>query len=166
MTQFNLQKPTNHLFQITKPNLKTFTYQVQAVTLPGFAATTAAGVAPKIADFGIVGTTAIYGDLVMSILLDENMDSYFEMYKWLKELIEPEKGTPVKFNDSVSEGILFILTNNKTTNTDFEVNFHKIWPYSISEIPFETTTTDDGPMAFTVTFKYRTFDITRGGIKH
>lgn len=166
MTQLNLQKPTNHLFQITRPNLKTFTYQVQAVTLPGFSASTAAGPAPKISDFSVIGTSAIYGDLVLSILLDENMDTYFEIYQWLKELVEPEKGTPVKFNDSVAEAVLYILTNNKTLNNDFAVNFHKLWPYAISEIPFDATTSDDAPLSFTATFKYRTFDITRNGTNY
>lgn len=163
MSQLNLQKPTNHLFKITKPGLKTFEFQVQAVTLPGFSASTAAGAAPKIQDFAIIGSTAIYGDLVLSILLDENMDSYFEIYSWLKELVEPEKGTPVKFNDSVAEATLFITTNNKTLNNDFAVDFHKIWPYAVSEIAFDTTTTDDAHLSFTATFKYRTFTINRNG---
>lgn len=166
MSQYNLQKPTNHLFEITKPGLKTFTFQCQAVMLPGFSASTAAGAAPKIQDFAVIGSTAIYGDLVCSILLDENMNSYFELYKWLKELIEPEKGNSVSFRNSTAEAILFITTNNKTLNNDFAVEFHQLWPYAISEIPFDTATTDDAPLTFTATFKYRTFTIVRDGIGH
>lgn len=165
MSQYNLQKPTNHLFEITKPGMKTFNFQCQSVMLPGFSAGTVGGASPKIGDFAIIGTTATYGDLVLSILLDEKMDSYFELYKWLKELIEPEKGNPVSFKDSVAEAILFITTNNKSF-MDFSVEFHQIWPYAVSEIPFDTTTTDDAPLTFTATFKYRTYTIHRDGIGH
>lgn len=162
----NLQKHTNHLLTINKRNTGSFTLMVQSTNVPAITANEATAGAPKRAGFSIIGTALGFGDLTCKVLLDENMDSYFEIYRWIKELVEPEKHNPVKFNDSVSEASLFLLTNNKTDDTKFIIDFHKIWPISLSEINFDAATTDDAPITFDVTFKYRTLTIKRDGISY
>lgn len=162
----NLQKQTNHLLQINKRGTGAFEVMIQSFALPGIALSEAGGPAPKIAGFSVVGTSVGYSDLVCKVLLDENMNSYFDIYKWVKELCEPEKHNGVKFNDSVSEASLYVLTNNKTTDTKFIVNFHRLWPVNLGEIQFDTTTTDDQVITVDVTFKYRTFTINRDGVEY
>lgn len=162
----NLQKHTNHLLTINKRGTAAFTLMIQSTSIPAIIATEAAAGAPKRAGFSIIGTAMNFSDLTCKVLLDENMDSYFELYKWLKELVEPEKHNAVHFNDSVSEASMYLLTNNKTDDTKFIIDFHKLWPIGISEINFDTATTDDAPITFDVTFKYRTFTIKRDGVSH
>ncbi len=159
MTAFNTTKPTNFTFVISKPGIDTAQYQLQSVIIPAVTAGTVQGPSVKLSEFNIIGSTIGYADLVCTFLLDENMDAYLDMYKWIKELIEPEGNNPIPLSQSVADATLYVLTNNLTIHTDFRVHFYRIFPYSISEIPFTTTATDDTPLTFNVSFKYRKFDI-------
>ena len=76
MTVMNLQKPTNHLFKITKKDTTAAMYQLQAVNIPAISAATADGPSIKTGDYAMIGTSITFGDLVCTFLLDENMDAY------------------------------------------------------------------------------------------
>ncbi len=159
MTVLNTTKPTNFNFVISKPGIDKAQYQLQSVNIPAVTAGTVQGPSVKLSEFNIIGSTIAYSDLVCTFLLDENMDAYLDMYNWVKELIEPEANNPVPLSQAVADATLYVLTNNLTIHTDFRVHFYRIFPYSISEIPFTTTTTNDAPLTFTVSFKYRKFVI-------
>lgn len=163
---------SSHVLKFTKRSISDpdkiindFEIQLQEYEVPTFAISTAEGAAPKIAGFQIVGTAVEYTPLTVTALLDEDLKGWLEIYKWMKELVEPKKGNPVKFNDSVAQASLHILTNNRTTR-QLIAEFRNIYPVELTGWVFANNQSDDvPPLTYNVTFQYESYSINDQGIK-
>ena len=158
----NLITTSDHLLVFNRKGIDDFQVQVQAFSLPGITLGTIPGQSYKISSYKIVGSTIEFNDLVCTIILDENMDAYFELYKWFIDLVKPEGVNTIPYEQLQTTGNLHILTNNKTDQR-FELAFYDIFPVSILDIPFETTSTDESNVTVQVTFKYRKFCVIKNG---
>ena len=158
----NLTTSSNHLLVFNRNGIDSFQVQVQAFGLPGITMGTLPGQSYKITSYTIIGSTIEFNDLVCTIILDESMDSYFELYKWFMDLIRPEGANPIPYEQLQTTGNLHILNNNKG-DQKFELAFYDIYPVSILDIPFETTSSDESNINVQVTFKYRKFCVIKNG---
>jgi hypothetical protein len=87
MKQMNFQSELHFDFQIAKlPNVPLF---VQAVQLPGVM-TEPPQTATQFSPLKHIGDTLFFPDLIVSLKLDEQMESWYEMFKWLSGLTRPE----------------------------------------------------------------------------
>ena len=164
MTTKNLLTRTNHLLIFTRPGLADVELLLQDVALPALSITKAAAPAPKVAGHTIPGTGITYTPIVVSVLCDENMDAYLAIYKWLKELVEPYKGNPVKLAESYSQASLHLLTNNKTS-TGLIFEFKNLWPFDLGSVEFSTKDEDDTTVSvFPVSFEYSDYVIKKDGV--
>jgi len=154
----NLITSSNHLLVFNRKGFEDFQVQVQSFGLPGITMGTIPGQSYKITSYKIIGSTIEYNDLVCTIILDEKLDSYFELYKWFMDLIAPEGVNTIPYEQLQTTGNLHILNNNKG-NQEVILNFYDIFPVSILDIPFDTTTSDEGNITVQVTFKYRLFKV-------
>ena len=116
----------------------------------------------------IAGNKLDYGDFQLTFRLDENLESYFEIYSWLTEIGFPEnfkqyaqlKNSSNAYgatNTQYSDGTLTILTSDMVPN--YEVIFQNMYPTTISDILFTATDTDVNYITVTVTFKYQIYHI-------
>jgi hypothetical protein len=116
----------------------------------------------------IAGNKLDYGDFQLTFRLDEDLESYFEIYNWLTAVGFPEnfkQYAKLKNSSSAygsletqySDGTLTILTNEMVPN--FEVNFLNMYPTTISDVDFTATDTDVNYISVTVTFKYQIYHI-------
>lgn len=155
----NILSESSHLFIINKQGTDDTQLMVQSFEMPTITLGQTPGGAPKLEGFQIVGTKMQFDPLILQVLLDEDLQAWYQMYSWMKELVDPKGGNPVKFNDSVSQAQLHILTNNKT-NQNIIIEFKNIWPTTLSGFTFATNTTDDiPPMVFDVTFNFDSFRV-------
>jgi len=113
-----------------------------------------------------------FGDLNLSFLVNEDLDNYYEIYKWLKGLTTPkhqeefyqylntvnEKGRPKDFDKQMSDARLLILNSNY--NAISIVNFFNIFPTSLSTLEFDASATDINYFTAQVNFKYTLYEIT------
>lgn len=122
-------------------------------------------------DIDIPGAKLRYGDLTLRFIVDEDMENYMAIHKWLTGLGFPETTQEYKDlltdkNDvtkpldpkrAFSDGTLYILDSNFKTNAT--VKFRDMFPTYLSSLDFDSTQSDVQYFTSEVTFKYTIYTI-------
>ena len=162
----NTASANNHKFVLNKDGTKTFTWSVQNFSLPDIALSQAnANSSPKVGSWRIVGTGVLYDDLEITFILDENFESYIELYKWMMNLVRPYGAQNTKVLAEESTASLHLMTN-QLSPMGIIFNFHRLYPVRLGGITFDTTNEGEpGILKCSATFSYDTFDIELGADK-
>ena len=129
-------------------------------------------ISTPVKDYTVPGDKMTFGDLNLRFLVNEDLDNYFEIYKWLKGLTNPkntgdfqayinsvdEKGRDSDFTKSMSDARLLVLNSNY--NGIATVNFYNIFPTSLTTLEFDASATDINNFTAEVNFKYTIYEIT------
>ena len=128
-------------------------------------------------DIPVPGDKVLYDDLTVRFLVDEKMENYLAIYKWITGLGYPEPlrqyeqlkkddirtdrivgdaGDPLYFQ--YSDATLQVLSSNYKPSV--LINFKAAFPISLSTLEFDVTTRDYNFFTASVTFKYTIFSIT------
>lgn len=123
-------------------------------------------------DIPVPGDKMEFGDFSLRFLVDENLENYLEIQKWmrglgfpesLKEIYEFQKNNE-KFEQPdrtqmnlYSDGTLIVLNSNQ--NLNFQVVFRSMFPYSLSTLQFDATDQDIQYLTADVSFKYMMYNI-------
>ena len=177
MKQLNFQSELHFDFYIQKlPLLPLF---VQGVLLPGIF-TEAPQTGTQFSRIKHVGDTVFFQDLVVTLKIDEGMESWFEMYKWITGIGRSESFA--QFSELVSNSVKSLdglsrifkdehpsvdkskYRNLKSTGSltisdanyvkYMEIVFMDMHPTSISGLTFRTDETSVAFITFDVTFAY------------
>jgi hypothetical protein len=123
-------------------------------------------------DIPVPGDKMEFGDFTLRFLVDENLENYLEIQKWMRGLGFPEslkeiynfKNDNEKFQQPdktqmnlYSDGTLVILNSNQ--NLNFQVIFRSMFPYSLSTLQFDATDQDIQYLTADVSFKYMMYNI-------
>ena len=128
-------------------------------------------------DIPVPGDKVLYDELNVRFLVDEKMENYLAIYKWITGLGYPESlgqyrqlkrddirtdttspdlGDPRYFE--FSDATLQILNSNYKPSV--LINFKDAFPTSLSTLDFDVTTRDYNYFTAEVSFKYTIFNIT------
>ena len=128
-------------------------------------------------DIPVPGDKVLYDDLTVRFLVDEKMENYLAIHKWITGLGYPEsigqyrqlkkddnrtdslvadKGDPLYFQ--YSDATLQVLNSNYKPSV--LINFKDAFPVSLSTLDFDVTTRDYNYFTAEVTFKYTIYNIT------
>ena len=128
-------------------------------------------------DIPVPGDKVLYDDLNVRFLVDEKMENYLAIHKWMTGLGYPEfraqydqlkkddnrtnrgvvdKGDPRYFE--FSDATLQVLNSNYRPSV--LINFKDAFPISLSTLDFDVTTRDYNYFTAQVTFKYTIYNIT------
>jgi hypothetical protein len=123
-------------------------------------------------DIPLPGDKIEFSDLKLRFLVDENLENYMEIQRWIRGIGFPEsleeiynfqKDNPAmdaQFKDQMnlySDATLFVLTSSNTSN--FQVKFRNIFPYTLTDLSFDATDSDIDYLTAEVSFKYTIYDI-------
>ena len=128
-------------------------------------------------DIPVPGDKVLYDDLSIRFLVDEKMENYLAIYKWITGLGYPESlgqynqlrkddiRTDASASDDAdpryfefSDATLQVLNSNYRPSV--LVNFKDAFPTSLSTLDFDVTTRDYNYFTAEVSFKYTIFNIT------
>jgi len=128
-------------------------------------------------DIPVPGDKVLYDDLRVRFLVDEKMENYLAIYKWITGLGFPEsvgQFTQLKKDDNrtnrlvtdkadpryfeFSDATLQVLNSNYKPSV--LINFKDAFPISLSTLDFDVTTRDYNFFTAEVSFKYTIFNIT------
>ena len=128
-------------------------------------------------DIPVPGDKVLYDDLSVRFLVDEKMENYLAIYKWITGLGYPENlgqynqlrkddiRTDASATDDAdpryfefSDATLQVLNSNYRPSV--LVNFKDAFPTSLSTLDFDVTTRDYNYFTAEVSFKYTIFNIT------
>ena len=124
------------------PNTSFF---VQTVSLPGISLSPMEIGLPQREGFARSGGTISYEELSIAFLVDEYLKNWMEIYNWII-------GYP-----SYTSGVLTILSSSM--NPTIEAHFKQLFPTSLSELAFDSTTADPTYHQASVSFKYTEYTI-------
>ena len=119
---------------------------VQTVNLPGITLEGAVMATPQLQNFTRHTGIITYETLNVGFLIDEYLKNWQEVFEWMI-------GNESKYTSAV----LTILSS--AMNPTIELHFKDIFPTSLSEISFDSTTTDPTYQIATVTFNYTEYII-------
>jgi hypothetical protein len=117
-----------------------------------------------------VGSTHLAGDKVqyeileISFIVDESLNSWRDIYNWLRALAPTNvidassQNQYVNYDkDLYTSATLFILTNSLHVN--LKCTFHNLFPITLTGLDFSTKDTEDRKLFATVTFAYDYYDL-------
>jgi hypothetical protein len=148
--------------------LPTVQYFCQEANLPGVTLGEATFATP-LRDVPIAGNKLSYNEFDITFIVDEQLQSWNELYKWLLAIGSP-KSTDERQrlnqlqnefttgNSYYSDATLTIMS--ALNNPLLRVNYHRMFPLSISDIKFDTQLSADTIVTATASFQYEYFDIT------
>ena len=119
---------------------------IQTVNLPGITLEAAVIATPQLQNFSRHTGIVTYETLNVGFLIDEYLKNWQEIHEWI-----------VGDEDKYTTAVLTILSSSM--NPTMEIHFKDIFPTSLSEISFDSTTTDPTYQQASVTFKYTEYTI-------
>ena len=91
-----------------------------------------------------------FGELSATIMIDEDMRAYTEMYDWMVRLVE----SPLPQEADITVHIL-----SSKNNTTKKIRYIDALPTVLGDINLEATTTDGQYLTFPVSFRFSYFEI-------
>tara|TARA_B100001996_G_scaffold230020_1_gene177361 strand:- start:534 stop:1091 length:558 start_codon:yes stop_codon:yes gene_type:complete len=169
-TNQNFLSPVGFKFLLSRtPNVDFF---CQSASIPDISIGVR-DITTPVKDYQVPGDKMTFGDLNLKFLVNETLDNYYEVYKWLRGLSSPktpiemyqyldkevdEKGRPDRFDKTMSDARLLILNSNY--NATSIINFYNIFPTSLTTLEFDASATDINYFTADVNFKYTLYEIT------
>jgi hypothetical protein len=123
----------------------------------------------------IPGDKIQFNDFTLRFIVDENLENYMQIHKWmrglgfpesLKEIFDLQKdgdqrmGYDSQSMNIYSDGTLQVM--NSSNRVQFEVIFDDMFPYDLSDLTFDATNEDTDYFTAEVSFKYTIYNITNG----
>jgi len=162
----DLLQPSKFILAFNR--LPTVQYFCQEANLPGASLGFAEFNTPLL-DVPVVGNKLNYSEFNVKFLIDEQIGSWNELYKWMLAIASPKSlEDRSKYSASqsknttkpsyYSDATLTIMS--ALNNPLVRVNFHRMFPVQISDIDFDTQQSSDTILTATATFRYEFFEIT------
>lgn len=125
------------------PNTSFF---IQTVNLPGISLEAQVVATPQLQNFSRHTGIITYEALDVTFMIDEYLKNWQEVYEWMI-------GDVSKYTSAV------LTLVSSSMNPTMEIHFKDIFPTSLSEIAFDSTTTDPVYQVATVSFNYTEYTI-------
>jgi len=162
----NLLQPSKFILAFNR--LPTIQYFCQEANLPGASVGFAEFNTPLI-DVPVVGNKLNYNEFTVKFMIDEQVASWNELYKWMLAIASPKsledraqynalQNQNTKYPSLYSDANLTIMS--ALNNPLVKVNFHRMFPVSLTDIDFDTQQSSDTILTATATFRYEFFEIT------
>ena len=159
----NFLSPAGFKFSLAKaPKVDFFS---QSVSIPNIDL----GVAVQtsyLRDIPVPGDKLSYGDLSVDFFIDENLENYLQIERWMRSLGFPETISEAVSLDPQKDSLLdgarsdgTLLIYNSSFNPVAKVNFKDMFPSSLTPVPFTADATDINYIMATATFKYTIFNV-------
>ena len=187
-TKFDYASPTQFKFSLVK--LPKVEYFCTAVNIPGVSLGSTVQKTP-FADINLPGDKVDFSPLVMTFLVDENLENFEEIHGWLRGIGFPEsygeykdaaaagsdrfpggdnavstEPGKVKYG-APSQGALFsdatLIVLTSKNNPIKEIRFRDLYPVSIGELQYDQQAADVQYLTASVTFNYNRYDFASVG---
>ena len=167
ITNRNFLSPTGFKFTLARvPKVDFFS---QSAQIPGI--NLGVAIQPTyLKDLPIPGDKLTFDDFNLKFTVDENLENYLEIQRWMRGLGYPENIAEYdqwRLSDpnnpgqdpNLSDGSLTIFNSNFVPSTI--VTLQGMFPTSLSTLEFDATSTDVQYITAQVSFKYAIYKITR-----
>ena len=155
----NYLAPTSFIVTVARmPNVEFF---VQRASIPALTMNPV-GVASPIASLYSTPDRISYSDFDLGFIVDERMENYLEILRWMEGLGSPESTDQFKAIETTKDGTvsdISIVVHNSHKNPNIKITLKNCFPISMSSVNLNVATTDVQYPEVTATFRYDTFEI-------
>lgn len=160
----NLFQPTGFRVIIDRRHYGTFQFFVAKVNHPGAQNPAAEAPFERVAQVPFPGSSMTYGELTMDVLLDEDFQSYKEIYSWmLRHVNEDQIAERINFKTSQSQvpsyADIHITALNSNNGNNIEFRYKDCIPTSLGDVPFDAQNQGVDYISFPVSFRFSYFEI-------
>ena len=147
-------------FLLTFARIPNTQYFCQEVNLPGVTLGTVDRVTPFL-DMFSPGTKLKYDDLNVDFVVDEELQSWKDMYNWFTSIADPDgfegrdHNKELQKNEHFSDCTLTILT--ALNNPVLRVQFTNCFPLNMSGLQFDTKLDANHIITCNATFRYQSY---------
>jgi len=160
-------------FRFALEKLPSVSYFCQAIAIPAISINSVDTPTP----FTVIphaGSRLTFEPLNVRFRVDEDLKNYLEIYDWLVGVSRPDSFEQTRILESqsrilnyragsvlnvVSDATLFVLDSNKRVK--LHVFFEEVFPVSLSELQFESMSSDVQYLEATSQFRYRKYTVER-----
>ena len=159
----NFLSPAGFKFVLTKaPKVDFFS---KSVSIPNL--TLGAAIQSNyLRDIPVPGDKLQYGDLDIEFFIDENLENYLQIERWMRALGYPESlAEAVDLNPENTDLLgaarsdASLLVYSSSFNPIARITFKDMFPVSLTPVPFTADATDINYIVATATFKYTIFNV-------
>jgi len=156
---------SNNKFEFVLKRIPNFAFFVQSVNLPSLTLQSTSINTPFTA-VSLPGNQIVFNQLSLTFIVDEDMQSWYELYNWIYQLGNPNSfdktgtltGEPGMEDNTYSDATLFIKTNSN--NPNMQIQFYDVYPTELGEMTFSSTEGQEF-ITSSVVFNYTSYDATK-----
>lgn len=161
LNNINLLQPTSFKLIIDRKNYKNLEFFCQSIMLPSLSAVPVEMPFRGVTAVPFAADKLTYGELNANILLDENLNSYVEMYNWMHRIVEANEVEASKYGPEIPTyadiTVAILSSHNNTTRT---IRYTDCIPTMLGDVSLEAASGDVQFISFPVTFRFTEFIIT------
>ncbi|QPI17876.1 tail tube protein [Pectobacterium phage POP12] len=109
----------------------------------------------------IPGSQFEFDPLVIRMVVDENLQSYFGVYRWMIGTVDYMNASSVRWLESDQTLSVHILDNSQL-KTIATMHFYGAWPSNLGELDMLYSNDTDEPVTCMVTFNFKYMEIEYG----
>ena len=144
-------------FFFQMPRIPKFTYFVQSVSIPPYQYSSVEQ-PTRFVPIKRPGKNITFDELTVQFVLDEDLQTYFELYNWMNTL------QTVADYDDIAEiekqyGSASCMVLNSAMKPQFQFRFYNLFPTSLGGFEFNSAITDQEGILTEATFSYSHFEL-------
>ena len=158
----NYLQPTGFKVVISREEYPNLEFFAQTVSHPDVSLTGPTNPYPRIGNVNLPGDTLEYSELNIQFILDENIESYTELYDWMLNMVnqkfEPQETRAVTSKDPTQHDItVSILTSNNTSN--HRIVYSGCSPTSVTGLELNSVSSTIEYLTFNASFSFTGFQL-------
>jgi len=159
-TNINYLQPTAFKLVIDRKKFGNLEYFAQSVNHPSVSVV-AVDLPYKRANLHMAGDKLTFTELTATIILDENLSAYSEMYDWMKRLVEtPNQTRTFGVDEDYSTAVDITLSVLSSKNNAIkQIRYIDCIPTDLGDINFQATTQDIQMLTFPISFRFSYFEL-------
>jgi len=161
LNNLNYLQPSAFKLTIDRKHFANLEFFAQTILHPSLSMNPVEVPFKRISSIPFAGDKLTFTELTCMIIVDENLNSYTEMYNWMNRLVEQNETVPsnrlAAVPPSTADMTLSILSSHN--NTVRTIRYLDCLPVSLGDMTLESTSGDVQYITFPATFRFSTFEL-------
>jgi len=159
-TNINYLQPTSFKLLIDRKHYPNLEFFAQTVTHPAMQMNSVETPFKKVA-VPFAGDTLVFGELSCDIILDEDMNSYTEMFNWMRRNLDNFSLSPINrtSRDAATNADITLSILSSHNNQIRQVKYIDAFPTTLGDVQFQSTSAGTDYLTFSASFRFTYFEL-------
>lgn len=161
MNNLNYLQPTSFKLNIDHSKFANTQFFCQTILHPGLTMNSIEVPFKRISSVPFAGDKLTFSELTVIIIVDENLNSYTELYNWMDRLVDNKEVRALDRTDTIPPTYADITVSilSSHNNTTRQIRYLECIPVSLGDMTLESTSGDVQYITFPATFRFTRFQL-------